>query len=105
MTCYEIDPLRKQIVYNSLIPFTKSQDINNFSPSLVFTAWNLGDKIVPTTKAVNGTNKPVRLVYLKIKKRKEINKIAKLPNWYKKALNCNLVIVMNDFILYRQLEI
>jgi hypothetical protein len=30
---------------------------------------------------------------LKIKNRKEINKIAKLPNWYKKALNCNLVIV------------
>jgi hypothetical protein len=30
---------------------------------------------------------------LKIKKRNEINKIAKQPNWYKNALNCNLVIV------------
>ncbi|MEY2671338.1 MAG: hypothetical protein RLZZ577_1654 [Bacteroidota bacterium] len=67
--------------------------MNNFSPSLVFTAWNFGDKMVPTTKAVKGTNKPVRFVYLKIKNRKEINKIAKQPNWYIKALNCNLVIV------------
>jgi hypothetical protein len=54
--------------------------MNNFSPSLVLTAWNFGERMVPTTKAVNGIYNPVKLVYLKIKYRKEINKIAKLPN-------------------------
>ena len=55
--------------------------MNNFSPSLVFIAWNFGDKSVPITNAVNGIQKPVKLVKWATTYLAEINNIAKHPSW------------------------
>jgi len=68
--------------------------MNSFSPSLVLAAWNFGDNIVPNTKAVIGIQNPVKLVNLATKYWIEINKIAKQPNWYRKARTCNFVIFL-----------
>ncbi len=67
--------------------------MNNFSPSLVLTALNLGDNSVPTTNAVNGIHKPIKWVYFSTKYLTDINNIAKHPSWYKKALSCNFVML------------
>jgi hypothetical protein len=79
----------------SLIPFINNQDMNSFSPSLVLAALNFGDKMVPTTKAVNGIQNPVKLVNLANKYWIEINNIAKQPSWYRNARTCNFVIIFS----------
>ena len=56
-------------------------------------ALNCGDTKVPIAKATNGTQRPVKPEYLSNKKRNKINNIAKQPSWYKKARNCNLVMI------------
>ena len=76
-------------------PFIKIHFINNFSPSLVFTAWNCGDKSVPTTNAVNEIQIPVKCVYLPMRNRNPINSIPKHNNWKRKPRNCNFVIIIN----------
>lgn len=78
--------------------------MNNFSPSLVFIAWNFGDKSVPMTNAVNGIQNPVKLVKCATTYRAEINNIAKHPNWYRNARICNLVIFLSLKVLKSKVE-
>lgn len=68
--------------------------MKSFSPSLVFTAWNFGAKIVPITKAVKEIHIPVRFVYFSTKMRKPTNKTTNESKLNRKARNCNLVMIL-----------
>lgn len=64
----------------SRIPLMKIQDINSFSPSLVFVAINFGAKKVPIKKAINEGKNPSNDENFIIKKRKVRKKIKKPIN-------------------------